>query len=271
MWDNGFVKSGMVLDIGARQMALNFMIHCGGEHLSREELNALPTPPPLGPKHVQVPYGEFVDLIEDSFRDVGLAFGETAFATNREHGQFFGMAEVKGLTMKQNKWATVAGFRGAWDQSLKRSLVIGDHVFVCDNLSISGEIEVGRKQTTNIMRDLPYLIHDAVAQIKGRHEAQEIRYDRYERAQLKDHQVNHAIIQMLRQGIINTQRVEKVVNEYYEPTHEEHLNENGERTIWTLHNAATESLKGVGLATLPRRTIQLQGLLDKATDYALAA
>ena len=75
---------------------------------------------------------------------------------------------------------------------------------------------------------------------------------------------------MLRQGVINTQRVEKVVNEYYEPSHEEHLVD-GKRTVWTLHNAVTESLKGVGMATLPRRTITAQGLLDKATDYALAA
>jgi hypothetical protein len=121
------------------------------------------------------------------------------------------------------------------------------------------------------MRDLPDLIHGAVAQIRGRVEDQEIRYERYHEAQLKDSVVNHTIIQMLRQGVINTQRVEKVVNEYYEPSHDEHLDANGQRTVWTLHNAATESLKGVGLASLPRRTIQLQVLLDSATDYALAA
>ena len=252
-------------------MSLNFMIHCGGEILTRQELEAVPTPEPMGPQHVQVPYGHFVNMIEDAFRDVGLVFGETAYATNREHGQFFGMAEVKGLTMKSNEWATVAGFRGSYDQSLSRSLVIGDQVFVCDNLCFSGEIQFGRKQTTNIMRDLPYLIHDAVGQIRGRHEAQEVRYERYHEARVKDHVANHLIIQMLREGVINTQRVEKVVNEYYEPSHEEHLDDNGNRTVWTLHNAVTESLKGVGMATLPRRTIAAQNLLDKATDFALAA
>ncbi len=248
---------------------LNFVIHCGGEHLTREELRTVPTPAPTG-THFPVAYDAYVDMIEDSFDRVGLKFGDTAFATNREHGQFFGMAEVKGLTMKQNDWATVCGFRGSHDKSLARSLVIGDQVFVCDNLCFSGEIQFGRKQTTNILRDLPDLIHGAVAQIKGVHEQQEVRYDRYHEATLKDSVVNHTIIQMLRTGIINTQRVEKVVNEYYEPSHDEHLVE-GKRTVWTLHNAATEALKGVGMASLPRRTIQLQGLLDQATDYALAA
>ena len=252
-------------------MALNFLVHCGGETLTREELRAVPTPAPKGPTHFPVGYSDYVDMIEDAFDDVGLRFGETAYATNREHGQFFGMAEVKGLTMKQNDWATVCGFRGSHDQSLGRGLVIGDQVFVCDNLCFSGEIQFGRKQTTNILRDLPYLIHDAVAQVKGRHEAQEVRYERYQTAYVKDHVANHLVIQMLRTGVINTQRVEKVVKEYYEPSHDEHLDANGNRTIWTLHNAATEALKGVGLATLPRRTIAMQGLLDKATDYALAA
>jgi hypothetical protein len=76
---------------------------------------------------------------------------------------------------------------------------------------------------------------------------------------------------MLRKGVINTQRVEKVVNEYYEPSHVEHLNANGERTIWTLHNATTEALKGVGIASLPKRTIALTELMDQVTDHALAA
>ena len=249
---------------------LNFSIYCGGEHLTREELRAVPTPPPTG-THRPVAYAEYVDMIEDSFATVGLGFGDQMHATSREHGQYFGIAEVKGLTQGQNDWASVVGFRGSHDKSIARGFVFGDQVFVCDNLCFYGEIQFGRKQTTNIMRDLPDLIHGAVAQIRGRVEDQEIRYERYHEAQLKDSVVNHTIIQMLRQGVINTQRVEKVVNEYYEPSHDEHLDANGQRTVWTLHNAATESLKGVGLASLPRRTIQLQVLLDSATDYALAA
>lgn len=251
-------------------MALNFSIYCGGKEVERQDLRHVETPRATQ-SHVPVPHSDYVDMIEDAFRLVGLAFGEQAHAVAREGNQYFGMAEVVGDIGKNSKWATVAGFRGSHDKSIARELVIGDQVFVCDNLCFFGEIKFGRKHTTNIMRDLPDLIHGAVAQIKSRSEDQAVRYERYQVAQLKDSVVNHTIIQMLRQGVINTQRVEKVVNEYYEPSHVEFLNDNGERTIWTLHNAVTESLKGIGPNSLPRRTIQLQDLLDKATDYALAA
>jgi hypothetical protein len=149
-------------------------------------------------------------------------------------------------------------------------LVFGDGVFVCDNLAFHGEIQVGRKHTTNIMRDLRPLVIEAVGQVRGRAQQQAIRYERYQAVPLTDRLANHAIIEMLRAGVINTQRVEKVVAEYYEPTHPEHLI-NGARSVWTLHNAATEALKGVGLATLPARTIKLQQLMDTTTDFALAA
>lgn len=250
-------------------MTLNFMVHCGGKEVERTRLAAVPTPQP-SKRFQPVPHADFVDLIEDELGRVGLAFGEQAHALNREGAQYFGMAEVVGKIQAFEGWSTVVGFRGSHDHSLSRGVVFGDGVFVCDNLCFSGEIQFNRKHTTFIMRDLRNLVRDAVGQVQGRAEQQAIRYERYQQARLKDSEANHAIIQLLRQGVINTQRVEKVVNEYYEPSHPEHLI-NGQRTVWTLHNATTEALKGVGLTTLPQRTIGLCGLMDQVADYKLAA
>jgi len=249
-------------------MALKFIVHCGGKEVERSALQGVNTPKATR-SFQPVPHHTFVDMIEDALSTVGLRFGEQAHALNREGAQYFGMARILGL-QENDTWSTVVGFRGSHDHSLARGVVFGDGVFVCDNLAFSGEIQFGRKHTTNIMRDLKPLILDAVGQVRSRAEHQAIRYERYQQAELKDSVVNHTIIQMLRAGVINTQRVEKVVNEYYEPSHVEHLID-GKRKVWTLHNAATEALKGCGLATLPSRTIKLQELLDKATDYALAA
>jgi len=249
---------------------LNFMIHCGGKQVERSALSLVKTPEATS-TFQPVPHDYFVDVVEDELNSVGLYFAEQAHAINRDGDQYFGMARVVGDDLEENdSWSTVVGFRGSHDKSLSRGVVFGDAVFVCDNLCFSGEVQLGRKHTTNILRDLRPLIADAVTQVTGRAVNQAIRYERYQQAQLKDSVANHAIIQMLRSGIINTQRVEKVVNEYYEPSHSEHLI-NGKKTVWTLHNAATEALKGCGLATLPQRTIKLQSLMSQATEYALAA
>lgn len=251
-------------------MSLNLIVHAGGSKVERPALSLVKMPETTRSFH-PVDHGKFVDLLEDELGNVDLKFGSQMYALNREGAQMFGIAEVLGTGLSDNDtWRTIVGFRGSHDHSLARGLVFGDGVFVCDNLAFHGEIQFGRKHTTNIMRDLRPLVADAVSQVRGRAQQQAVRYERYQRAELKDQLVNHAIIQMLRQGVINTQRVEKVVQEYYEPSHPEHLI-NGKRTIWTLHNAATEALKGVSLATLPQRTIKLQTLMDTATDYALAA
>ncbi len=128
-----------------------------------------------------------------------------------------------------------------------------------------------RKQTTFVMNDLRMMVIDFMSQFEQSVEDRAYQVGRYKQAQLKDHVANHTIIQMLRQGIINTQRVEKVVNEYYEPSHQEHLNENGDRTCWTLFNATTEAFKGSPIATYTERSQKLHDLIGKATDYALAA
>ena len=180
------------------------------------------------------------------------------------------MAHLAGEGTSNEEWGLVAGWRNSYDKSLIAGFVVGSQVFVCDNLAFSGEVQIGRKHTTHILRDLPFLVEDAVRGTKHMAEQQVVRYDRYRQARMKDSIANHTVIQMLRQGVITTQKVEKVVSEYYEPSHEEHLT-NGQRTNWTLFNATTEALKGSGLNNLPARTIKLHALMDQATDYALAA
>ena len=251
-------------------MALNFMIHCGGSEVERNAIAEVALPETTR-SYCPIPHGDFANVIEDGLSEYGFRFGEQAHALNREGAQYFGMAELLGENSTNEVFNLVAGWRSSYDKSLAASFVVGSQVFVCDNLAFSGEIQIGRKHTTNILRDLPTLVRGAVQGTRGMAEQQAVRYERYGEARLKDSVANHSIMRMLQLGVISSSKVEKVVNEYYEPSHPEHLDANGNRTNWTLFNAATEALKGVGLNTMPRRTIALHGLMDQATDYALAA
>ena len=249
---------------------LNFFIHTGGHECERPELEAVALPERTR-SYRPIPHGDYADMIQDAVGEYGFQFRQSVHALNREGKQYFGMAELYSERTANESFALVAGWRSSYDKSLNANFVVGSQVFVCDNLAFSGEIQIGRKHTARILDDLPALIRGAVSQTSVMAEQQEQRYERYQIAQVKDSTANHAIIRMLQLGVITTSKVERVVNEYYEPSHDEHLNENGERTNWTLFNAATEALKGSGLQTLPKRTIALHGLLDQVTDYALAA
>ncbi len=247
---------------------LNFMIHCGGNEVERNAIAEVEVPARTR-SYCPVPHADFANIVEDALGESGFRFGEQAHALNREGAQYFGMAELLGTG--NDTFALVAGWRSSYDKSLAGSFVVGSQVFVCDNLAFSGEVQIARKHTSRVLQDLPLLVRGAVQGTKAMAEQQEVRYERYAQAQLKDSVANHTIIRMLQMGVISSSKVEKVVNEYYEPSHAEHLNQAGQRTNWTLFNAATEALKGVGLNTMPKRTIALHGLMDQATDYAIAA
>lgn len=248
----------------------NFFMHCGGREVDVHELANVELPEATK-SYRPVPHSYYANLIEDAVSDFGFQFRNVCHALNREGQQYFGLAELYSDRTANEQFALVAGWRSSYDKSLNANFVVGSQVFVCDNLAFSGEIQIGRKHTANILRDLPALIRGAVSQTRVMAEQQEVRYARYQEAHVTDQRANHTIIRMLQMGVLTTSRVEKVVNEYYEPSHDEHLDANGKRTTWTLFNAATETLKGSGLNTLPKRTIALHGLIDECADFAQAA
>jgi len=219
--------------------------------------------------HKPVPFSQGIDLIQDVAEAKGFRFGEEQYAMARNDTQLFGLIEVLNFTCEEEK--ICFGVRSANNKTLPWELCGGAALSICTNLDLFGSVVLKRKQTTFIMRDLRAMVEGFMGQFTESVEQRAEQVARYKAAQMQDSTVNHTIIQMLRQGIINTQRVEKVVSEYYEPSHVEHLNDNGERTNWTLFNAATEAFKGSPVSTYTQRSQKLHTLIGKATDYALAA
>lgn len=219
--------------------------------------------------HKPVPFAQGIDLLQDVAEKQGFRFGEEQYVLARNDTQLFGLIEVTNFSSEESK--ICFGVRSSTNKSLSWQLCGGESLSICTNLDLFGSVVLKRKQTTFVMNELRTLVDRFMFQFTRSVEDRAAQVARYKAAQLQDSTANHTIIQMLRTGIINTQRVEKVVNEYYEPTHAEHLNENGERTNWTLFNAATEAFKGSPISTYTERSQKLHDLIGKATDYALAA
>ena len=252
-------------------MTINFMIHCGGTHVPRTSLDLVPLPS-VTDTYRPIAHREFADIIENQLVNSGYSFGEQVHALNHEGQQYFGMAELlDGQQVHDKDWSLIAGWRSSYNKSLSASFVVGSQVFVCDNLAFFGEIKIARKHTPNIVEELPYLIGDAVNRTREAAELQQKRYQHYKDFHVTDKSANDTIIHLLRKGVITSGKVKKVVDEYYDPSHLEHLNEHGNKTTWTLFNAATEALKGTGLAHLPQRTIKLHNIIDDVTSWKKAA
>lgn len=239
----------------------------GCEEVTRPALSGIVLPPATD-TYCPIGHDYLLDIVEDSLADVGFRFGPQHHGLSHDGKRYFGVIELVGASENAD-FTLQVGLRNSLDKRFPAGVAFGNLVRVCANLSFWGEQSFNRKHTVNVMRDLPGLVLAAVSNTRAMAHNQELRFERYQEVPLKDRYADHLIVQMLRAGVINTQRVEKVVQEWDEPS-EEH----GPRTVWRLFNAVTETLKGVNIHEMPRRTIELQALMDGAANFvpvALAA
>jgi len=235
-------------------------LHCGASEVERQALEGVVLPPTTK-SYTPVGHNVLLDLAEDMLGDVGFRFGNSAHSLTHDGSRYFGLVQLLNGT-EYEQHALVMGIRNSLDKRFPAGFSFGAVVFVCDNLSFTGENVIKRKHTPNIMRDLPDMIAEAVSSTKVMRDDQERRFEQYQGFRLTDQQADHVIVNMLRAGVVNTSRVEKVVREWDEPSHDF-----GGRTAWRLFNATTESLKGLNLHDMPTRTIGLQSLMDDVTGY----
>lgn len=251
---------------------MSLMLHCGAEAIDRDNLNTVLPERALGARHYPLPYGEYVDQVQESIEHHGYRIQEEQYGVLRDGGQFFGLMEIQPIPtgaqqiIAANEYGLMVGLRGSYDQSLPRGLAIGSRVFVCDNLAFSGEVNFHTKQTTNIRRRLPRLIGGAVNQLVDMSHIQDNRFAKYKEVEMQPRWGDAAIVECVRRKVINPSQVGKVIEEWDTPTHEEHLTD-GRRTLWTFHNAVTEAIKPAKdrpavLLNQPR-TIRMTQFLDE--------
>jgi hypothetical protein len=230
---------------------------------------------PQGPRHCPIAHSEFVDEVEGELVAQGYELRDTAFGVTKGGDRFFGLANVVHQDLRGfDGGEFVIGFRGSHDQSLPRGLAGGSRVFVCDNLAFSGELVLHTKQTTNIHQRLPILLQDMVHQLGTTLQHQVKQFDAYRTTRISQSEANDAILELGRRNVVNWSELGKVVDEWDNPSHDEHA-EDGD-TVWRLFNAATETLK-IRNPAHPRvpllvpKTTTLHRICDQLSELPLAA
>ena len=177
--------------------------------------------------------------------------------------RYFGLLQVANGS-NPDDFGLVVGIRNSHDKTFPASLVLGASVFVCDNLSFSGEVKLARKHTLYIARDLPQLLDRAIGLLGGLRRSQEDRFAGYRRTELAEAQAHDLIVRAVDGQVLPVTKLPDVLQEWRHPRHPEFADS---RTAWRLFNAFTEVLKGQ-LDRLPRRTQALHGLMDAACGLA---
>lgn len=254
-------------------------LHSGANKVEFKDVEAVPTPEPCfrgakaKKKFYPIPHGALVRSVISGLEEQRFVVGQQSHALVKAGARYFGLMNVRHSSEPENnEFSSVIGLRNGHDGAFAASLAVGASIFVCDNLSFSGEVTIGRKHTRHIMRDLPGLIFSAIGRLGIQRKQQDHRFDMYKQAQLQDRDAHSLILRSFTTGVIGEQRIKGVLSQWEQPTHEEFK----ARTVWSLFNAFTEMFKPsqckddsgnpvlgqTNLGQLGQRTMKLHGLLD---------
>jgi hypothetical protein len=246
-------------------MKTNLVLHCGARAVDRQTLSNIPCPPHTETWH-PIPHIELVNQVERSLATSGMAIINEAFGVTEDNARMFGLLQIGLAGASEGDYGYVVGLRGAIDKSLSRGLAVGSQVFVCDNLAFSSEIVMHRKQTKNIMEDLPLMVDTAIGQLSSRWNNQALRIETYKTKEIGLRDADHLLAEIAGE-VFPWQKFEDIRKEFVNPRHEQF----GKNNLWALFNSVTEYLKprkeskASGLWSLPSRTGRLHKICD---DYA---
>jgi len=230
---------------------MTLCLHAGAEAIDYDGLRQLETPPAT-PTHVPLPHHRLVDLVAHSLGYFGHEVVEQHHGVTPDGNRYFGI-----LTLRSpyTGYTDMVGLRNSHDKSLPVGIAFGSQVFVCDNLAFSADHVIRTKHTAKLKLRLPGLVGELIEPIADQREAQHKVLTRFQATPLNAQLVDHAIMGMYREGIINLQRIPEVIEQWERPAHDW-----GGETAWRLFNAATFVLNG-RVAENPSVTTKLHSVI----------
>ena len=234
------------------------LLHCGGERVDWETVQAAATPPPTD-THFPIPHARILELAVDGLERQGLHVVESEHALAHDGDRYFGLLQLRNGA-QDGDFGLVAAIRNTHDRTYAASMALGSHVFVCDNLAFSGEVTFARKHTRHAAADLPRLVNDALGRLGTLKRSQEVRIEGYKTAELSDDQAYATIVRATLAKVLPNARIKEVVEQWHDPLYEEFA----PRTGWSLFNGFTHVLKSYPAEQLPARTQVLHGVMDGA-------
>jgi hypothetical protein len=200
-------------------MTADLILHRGARPVSRDELLAVHTPARTR-SWVPIAHSRLLEGVQAALERSALAVVNERHGLTKDGSRYFGLLEVRN-GHNADDFGLLVGLRNSHDKSFPAGLVLGARIFVCDNLSFSGEVGIARKHTVFVERDLPQLVERAVGQLGCLRRAQEIRFTAYKHHELTDTQAHDLLIQALDARVVPVTHVPTVLKEWREPRHAE--------------------------------------------------
>ena len=236
-------------------MEAQLVLHRGGWSASLTDLACVPVPASTD-SYVPVPYPRLMEEIKLHLPRFGLELVGEQYGLARDGAQMFGVLSCRNGRPDRDHGLAL-GVRSSYDQSLSVGLVAGSRVFCCDNLTFSGEVQLQRKHTAHVFRDLPDRIYKMLSQVGPLRQRQDQEIQDMKATAMGPERAHHLMVEAVKRSILPASRLPKVLEAWERPRHDEFRS----RSAWSLFNAFTEMLQ----ASSPR--MQMEGSLRLSTLF----
>jgi hypothetical protein len=213
------------------------MVHAGGWTARLEDLEGVAVPEETQ-SYYPVPYGRFVEEVKLHIPRFGLRVDREEYALARDGNQMFGVLTCTNGRSDRD-YGLAIGVRNSYDRSLSVGLVVGSRVFCCDNLAFSGEVQMARKHTANVFRDLPDLIYQMLSKVKVIQNRLDEEIELMKSTTLSSKDAHHLLVEAIREHVVPASSLPKMLNAWRYPAHEEFRASNA----WSLYNVFTDFVK----------------------------
>lgn len=240
------------------QRGSNLLLHCGAYAVDLNQIRSTVTPASTRTWH-PIPHYELIELVKATLETSGLKIGAQAHSLTTDGLRYFGLMQVEGSYLASSAdYGWVLGLRNSHDKKFPAGVVAGASVFVCDNLSFSGEVKFARRHTRFISRDLPQPASRAVGKLLEKWHDQDKRIAAYRETLISDRDAHDLIVRSTDIGVCSNRMIPSVLQEWRKPRYAEFQR----RDLWSLFNSFTEALKVTSLPDLARRTEALHAIFD---------
>ena len=228
--------------IGQRQVKLN------SDLMTRE-------PVKLGPHHAPLTHLQFYRVVQSQLKGLELKSQSTIHSLSANGDQYFGMTM---LDNDADYYAPVLAWKTAHNQRTGVKLYIGAGFFETDTLCMTREMALAMRQTNTFAQKLPLLMQDSFVSLLKLSKLQTSTFKSFKQTQISESTAEHAMIDMLRHGVINVKRIEQVISQWDFPD-DPALRKR--KTVWRLFCAVADSYKPVtstdAISTLVERSPRL--------------
>jgi len=257
-------------DIGTSTM----MAHCGGQEVNFADLAQIPVPEDTQ-SYSAVGHTDFVHSMykhaERLLAPRGFKLDGERYVLDKQGNRLFFIHHYQN---GDTKLQMAMGCRNSYDKSMKAAVSFGARVFVCDNLMISGDINIMRRHTGKVLDHLNEQI--ILNMYKASDGWDDMRQDRDTFAEYTiDEDDGYALMGLIKsrtagekeatRRILTTDTQWKSIQNYWEePKHEY---EGGNRTLWAWYNSFTFDFRSLK----PNEQLQKHASLHQFTKSTIGA